>query len=776
MPFHSSVKRHVVLFMLLVLSQFCRAAPEMSFVGGCPPERSASLAAKGDLVSSAITYCDGGDAAVGTVALAFPAKSLKKMDFYSAGYLNGTTVKIELVNAAGEAVLLTPQGTGDQWRRLKFSLPKTWSKSEPVRLVLTDESSAWTGWAGIGYAKHEVWAFNASKYLLFFLKAVLVTLILFLPGLWLRATGRVPMPVAFLPLPGMIACALAGIGVWAGPAELLWYGKLVFFGACIFMLVDWVRRRVGRGRSPARDAAARAESGDEKHLAVVFVLVFLQALFTGVNPLPVAQELGTENSMPGRMVASPPDHVIPYQTADYFFNQYDGKERSKDYFGDWNVGSRGPLVPLGIAALFEAFNFGDWNVVSRGPLVPLGITTLFEAFKLSPQGMNKPRNEAQWPIATGEDIARIYGWLLNACVILGAFQLMGALGMTGSPRRMALVWVALSPVVIINTVFLWPKLLAVYFILMALAAVLQRRAALAGALMALAWLSHPVGALMLPSVSLFLILACRAPGDETDFSLRDGVSYLRGYLPFVVGLAGLMAPWLAYKAWLGYSDVFLAYVLGGGNGVEKAASWQQWLAVRASNVWLTLAPGAFYLSEYMQAWVHGPLRDALRWTVQSAKTLPGNIGFSCFLVAYLAFLRRPAQPALRALRTWVLGAGFLAMIVFWGFSGDGLGRNSLEPLSVLVMLFAVASWSPAARWLRWTLPLLALESGWLILSGFVLEKNFDGDLMPTEALLLLGGNLLVLGLLVASIPWRARGARAAGGLAAPPPVPAPSTG
>ena len=52
----------------------------------------------------------------------------------------------------------------------------------------------------------------------------------------------------------------------------------------------------------------------------------LQAASIGLNPLGIAQEYGGDGELPGRMVASPPDHVIPYDTAVYLFHRHDVRE------------------------------------------------------------------------------------------------------------------------------------------------------------------------------------------------------------------------------------------------------------------------------------------------------------------------------------------------------------------------------------------------------------------------------------------------------------------
>src|SRR3546814_20607713 len=91
----------------------------------------------------------------------------------------------------------------------------------------------------------------------------------------------------------------------------------------------------------------------------------------------------------------------------------------------------------------------------------------------------------------------------------------------------------------------------------------------------------------------------------------------------------------------------------------------------------------------------------------------------------------------------ILMSGFGFMLVFWGFSGDGLGRNSLEPLSILLIIFAAASKPELLQRMTILLPVLALESQWLAISGFVFAPGFAWNLMKVDAWLGIAANLLI---------------------------------
>ena len=64
------------------------------------------------------------------------------------------------------------------------------------------------------------------------------------------------------------------------------------------------------------------------------------------------------------------------------------------------------------------------------------------------------------------------------------------------------------------------------------------------------------------------------------------------------------------------------------------------------------------------------------------------------------------------------------MLIYWGFSGDGLGRNCLEPLTVAAIALTASAINIARRWVALLLVLLFIENRWVEFSGFIFEKHF----------------------------------------------------
>jgi hypothetical protein len=618
----------------------------------------------------------------------------------------GNALTLEALGRAGEAptTLATFEGDNPREQVELWKLDVSTWRGRSVRLRLMDGQTQATGWLGVGAPIVSSRDSNATivpllrptSYALFFFATLTVLVLLVLPGyalqvLWPRSLWAAP---ELLPVPGLLSLASLGLVLWCTHAATNpWWGRgyvtlHVLLGA--FLLL--------RGRS----SPVASSSSEQRVPLALWLLTATSAFASGLNPMPVEQEFFAGTTLPGRMVAAPPDHATPFQTAVYFFHGKDGEKDRGVYFGEWATTSRGPLVALASTSLLSIFH--------ETPTDP-------PAFLAS-----------RWPVASdGAYLARILGWLCNAAVVLGASRLLQSLGVSPLARRSALVWLALSPLVLIHTVFLWPKLLAVTFLLLAVAFLVEGRTLGASAWMALAWLSHPVGALYLPVIGLFVghLTWLRASEPAPASRLLRGRAALLAMARFTAMVLLLMSPWLAFKLHLKQPDALLKYPLGHGQGYEPAPDLLSWATTRWRNVWYSLAPLGFMQSELMSSWVAGPLTQPLRFTVQYAKTLPGQLGFSLLLPAYAAlFGTRAEASALRLLRGHLISGAFVLMVLYWGYSYDGLGRNSLEPLTALVIVYVVAR-RPASR----GLPVLGLLGLWLEgryieLSGFMLTSSF----------------------------------------------------
>jgi hypothetical protein len=311
---------------------------------------------------------------------------------------------------------------------------------------------------------------------------------------------------------------------------------------------------------------------------------------------------------------------------------------------------------------------------------------------------------------------------------------------------------ALCPVVLINTAFLWPKMLATYFGLLAIVEIAkERRGPETGLWLALSYLSHPVGVLIAAPVLLWSgVLAARGP-----MLFRVRVDFFVGRIAWQgMWLVIFASPWLLFKLLEGKPDVFFRYPLGDGRGVEVAASFASWLACRWDNIWYSLVPGTLWHSQLLVQWAGGTLSVPGHWAMNCAKTLPFGVGIAMFLLV-VRWLWVRGNGTLNAFRICVLGAGFALMVVVWGFSRDGLGRNCLEPLVVFAVIATAAVMPRITRTARVLSAILALEAGALLFLAYLANPGFraaDTPAITWSLLVVTGAGWAVLAWLALSKP------------------------
>ncbi|HEX2100719.1 MAG TPA: hypothetical protein VHF69_08655, partial [Candidatus Synoicihabitans sp.] len=512
----------------------------------------------------------------------------------------------------------------DAWRGREARVEVTVQREDAAQVV----SIEWPLGAAHRHAvQRSDWP-GRRNYVRFGVAVLVVAVLLWLPGVACSAWWRGDLPRAawFWPLPGLLLLAATGLVLWqteAASSGVIARGYLGFHALLALALLVW----------PPRPEAPTGEAKD--------TLTAYSALATGVVmlsavPWPMAHEGFPASSLQSRLVLSAGDHAIPYVTAAYFAAGYDGKEESERYF------SR------------------DWSVASRGPMPSLAIVTLFNALGVAPPAQLGQSLSAYPAADDAFFVARIFGVLSNALVLLGAVRLLSALGVReAGARKTLLLWVGLAPVVLSNTIFVWPKLLAVFFVLLAAADIVERRRPFGiGLWCALAWLSHPVGALMAPTLALlYLHLEWRQPSGERQEHGVVGRAIL-----VIAGGAILLVPWLTYKLWLGAPDAFLSYPLGDGHGFARATDAGSWWQNRWSNFSITLIPGVYLWSQYGQEWFGAPVGGAIRWVMHSAKSLPGSVGLVMLPAVVAAFGTRSGPLALRLTKAWLVIFALVLMI------------------------------------------------------------------------------------------------------------------
>lgn len=454
----------------------------------------------------------------------------------------------------------------------------------------------------------------------------------------------------------IVAWATTGLAQWIGwtavahgLAGTLWWGGLIAGGIGLM---------IGLG------SALRRRKWTAVLLGGLYFAGVLSAHLGTVPDLPILGESGLNNPLRARMVASPPDNIIPFCTAIYMFHGKDGREDRAVYFGQ------------------------EWAVTSRGPLLPLVITGLFVACDHHPHDPVYPADR-RWPAdAEGMYIARAAAITLNGLLLPAVFALAASFSAARPGRAwLAAALLALSPFFNENMTFVWPKLIAATGVVVALLLVRREAPRTWPVVIVLAYLAHPLALLFCPALAIYEW--ARSP-DRTLSSFA--LTAIRRALPVI----GLLLPWWIHKQWVGHPDVMLGYVLGDGHGFTRAETIGTWSAARLANAAHTFIPGYWWFTGQPFYWFDDWISGVARWAVFDGRSLWGQLGTVAGLVVGATLLRRATQ--LR--EEWIafILPTAATLLVFWGFSRDGLGRQCLEPLTATILAIGVAQLSLNRGW------------------------------------------------------------------------------
>jgi len=507
----------------------------------------------------------------------------------------------------------------------------------------------------------------------------------------LAAPAMLALVLLPLPVPYPLAAPPIAVALLAASGARLWWRRAWLQGL-------------------ARDPQVRL-------LAGCVAAGFLAALVVGALPWDTA---GVGNA--GRVDSfhvplMPGDSYLQYRTAQIIQNRLP-VETTPFYANYWSISDRTPLVGLVTTFCVSAAGIQ----LPSAPLYDLAVPyTLLDGY--------------------GYWLYRQLSMLSNAFVLapagLLAWRLLG-------PRtaKLGLLICLLSPYLLINLLFHWPKLLVGFFVLgFYLWTLVRPRPALAGAFAAGGVLSHPVGALFLPGVFLYQLLARR----WRQLGLAAGLAVL------------LCLPWFFWTgAVYHHPSRMLTYPIGHSiddpthAAAEAAAAWQAFSHRPPASIlgdrWVVFRDTFFTWPIPAELAAARSLKDA-HWPVFEIfrTSFPGIFGLPLAVFGFLSWLR-----VLRSAR-WVamLGAPVVAILLFWGVFPRAVAQEAFQPAAALWICLAVAVLLRGPTWLvRLVLALTALE-----LLAFVyvalLKVPPPAGWRPEEAVLVLlslAGTAAALGL------------------------------
>jgi len=558
------------------------------------------------------------------------------------------------------------------------------------------------------------------------------------PGLYLRqrARGSFLFGPAFVWVSGTLLLAVTGLAAW-----LLAYRFDPQFTVAIVLVPVLLTLAWWAMKVPIRSVFVPGEAAVCGLLLLVVLVGVAKATW---SPGPDGELYGGTVS---RTLESGdrPDSRIPFHIVQLVAHGTDPESAlAASYFAPYGFSDRPPLAGLGAAPI----------VFSAGGDPP-------RALPDKPWAPFDPEGFAAYRIALE---------LLGATVLLSTFGLLS----TCVPRRLA--WagtlvVALTPFVVHEVYFTWPKLLAGSFGVAALTALLSRRPVAAGALLGLSYLAHPVGLFVALAVGgVWLGVAwerrTRSATLPDDAVLGRWIaSVARSGALLAIGLVAAVLMWrVANSGNFTQSGRFSNYLYEANT--MRPAELSQWIESRLRSVGNTIVPLQLFASDHdagpLNGLPYGTIRPlVVPFSLQYWNTLPFGVGlvyFPVFLVGLWRFARRnPAVAVLGIL------APFLVFAVYWGSFITGLMREGLQGWIVFALVAAflghsVYDRSTRTRWadvvrvvvtLRGVevLVMLLASSAWT--NGWIGERPFA--LMDVAALAVMFGGAGAIMLLT----WRA---------------------
>ena len=401
----------------------------------------------------------------------------------------GERLAIERVGAPGTVPIALPRDPGEHWAPVVIPLPLAWY-GKPVRVSAEDGSTGYRGWLGVADVRSASLAAALAADVRFRLLGDLVLTLLLVAAL-LSAARRLrdalQLPRALLFGTFLLAGGLA--------AEAVFFLTLLSSAFAAGLVVILALAGAGATAYELRDARVRADLAHSDSWAPFAAAAVAALAYTGVlcaQLTPAASPIYAVSVW----MHEPDDNILPYVMAEHTA----AHAPPKPFVREWLSSDRPPLQ-------------AGFDLVLRS-LTPFVHDTLARYVALS--------------IALQASALGTIFVLARRCGC--------GLGRAAGVTSLAL----LSGFFLENTVFVWPKLIAAAYIVVAVAIALApgpltwRRALALGAATALGMLSHGGVAFNLPALVAGLLVAYR----------REA---LRPLAVAACAALVLYAPWSAYQ-------------------------------------------------------------------------------------------------------------------------------------------------------------------------------------------------------------------------------------
>lgn len=495
------------------------------------------------------TYCSQGDATSGRAATQ-TFRLTGPFAIYLSGSPTSNDLSIQLENVTNHQSLdIRPNvDPGIAWLKFEFDIPDSWRGKE-LRIVAHDHSTGLVGWlafsAPLPLDKNESLR-DAKK---IFLKTLLFVMLMFLPGFTLCAFAIFRGVRGTLKL-GLIA--MAGISI---PGYVLFFlyvfsPKIAYASSatlpyvCAVLLLFFLLR----------------VKPHERRRLLPFLVPLALTLFATLGILSFGYLYGGSDfpNMTARNRFShplPTDNALPYLFAE---------------------GLRKGAVPRPMT--------GDWLSSDRPPLQTGMVLALEPWMQTENQNQTHPRHELWYQVAS---VIMQSLWIFAIWLLMRAFRI--------SPLTTALVIVTiyLSGFIIVNSFFVWPKLLAAAYLIAFALPILASRP-LAGR-----------GSWLLRILMGFLLACSLLSHGGTLFAVLGLMIYMLVHFrkqmllqTCIIGLVTVLlySPWIWYQKFVDPpGDRLVKYHLAGVEQITtepaletifnayRKLTFSQWLSVKQAN-------------------------------------------------------------------------------------------------------------------------------------------------------------------------------------------------
>lgn len=391
----------LIAVVMFILAYYFSDNSLIAEVSGGCAEKSSPYMVKYFNDDRKITYCDGGDKYIGEIR-SKAIEGRSEIFFSYSGYTNNADVDFRLISNGLRVLNIDLPSVGERWVEYKLEIPKEFINTK-IELVATDKSVDKFGWVGLGRVEVN----QIDRKLSFILKAVSISiflLVFYAVGLNLLVPkyGMIDAPVVLVVLVGLM-----GYGVFYLYVANRWIGSISSILLVATSVIYSIRMLKNDGWIDFNSALS---------FLTPIVLITLIIVFIGYYPINFSGGEFWQNGA-NRWLSLPIDSWLPKIFADQIFKG----ELLRPMYGDWLSSDRPPLQ-TGIYLIFYPFGKGD-DVIYQV------VATMLQAMVLV----------AIWRFIVGFKFA--------------------------SAQRLIIFSFSFSSLFVINSLFVWPKLISAAYVL-----------------------------------------------------------------------------------------------------------------------------------------------------------------------------------------------------------------------------------------------------------------------------------------------------------------------